>query len=63
MARNNSAVLEEPVSVRKIYSVTRDSYAEKKAPRVSGEQLARQIGTYLEATDMSSREYRVPGGE
>jgi len=63
MVRNNSAVLEEPVSVRKIYSVTRDSYAEKKAPRVSGEWLARQISVYLEAIDISPRDYKVPGGE
>lgn len=63
MSRNTSTILEESISVRKVYSAARDTYAEKKAPRISGDQLAREINNYLENIDISPREYKVPGAE
>ena len=63
MSRNTSTILEEPISVREAYSALRDTYAGKTAPRVSGDQLAREINKYLSGIEISPREYRVPGAE
>lgn len=63
MSRNTSTILEEPISIRETYSAARETYAGKTAPRVSGDQLAREINNYLESIDISPREYRVPGAE
>jgi len=63
MSRNTSTILEKPISVREAYSSARDACAKEKAPRVSGDQLAREINNYLESVDISPREYKVPGAE
>lgn len=63
MSRNTSTILEEPMSIRETYSASRDTYAGKTAPRVSGDQLAKEINNYLESVDISPGEYKVPGAE
>ncbi len=63
MSRNQSTVLLEPRSIKESYSTSKSQYTAKKSPRISGDELARQITDYLERTDISPREYRVPGAE